>query len=278
MSAGQPITVSASIGDPQTGTIKGSTVIAAPSTGNNPINIDQVVSQAVTPSGDQPIYASDIVYTKIQAFGFVASLVSAGSGTPSVIVKLKGATGVSAVNAIYPLDVVDSTGVGTFTITIEGITTGAITYSSTAGALLANIQAALNATFGSGSIVVTQPTTTNNTTELASTILTFSGGTYAGRPIASVGVTVTTVTGGSWTVNGNSFASGTVGTSYSVTAGTAGVSADARFTLLPTQGQPNGVAFASLPASVAANITSITCKPSQDGSVVEVFGKIYVTT
>ena len=90
MAAGQPITVAVSIGDPLTGTIKGSTVVAAPSTGNNPINIDQVVSLATTPTGDQTIYASDIVYTKIQALGFVATLVTAGTGTASVTVKLKG--------------------------------------------------------------------------------------------------------------------------------------------------------------------------------------------
>ena len=50
MAAGQPITVAVSIGDPLTGTIKGSTVVAAPTTGNNPINIDQVVSLATTPT------------------------------------------------------------------------------------------------------------------------------------------------------------------------------------------------------------------------------------
>ena len=149
MAAGQPITVAVSIGDPLTGTIKGNTVIPAPSTGNNPINIDQVVSLATTPSGDQTIYASDIVYTKIQALGFVATLVTAGTGTASVVVKLKAA--------------------------------------------------------GSGA-------------------------------------------------------------------------ADVTYTLTPSQGSPNGVAFAGLPAEVVGNITSITCTPSADGAVVEVTGKIYVTT
>ena len=149
MAAGQPITVAVSIGDPLTGTIKGSTVVAAPSTGNNPINIDQVVSLATTPTGDQTIYASDIVDTKIQALGFVATLVTAGTGTAGVVVNLKA-------------------------------------------------------------------------------------------------------------------------------AGSEG--ADVTYTPTPTQGSPNGVVFASLPAAVVGNITSIACTPSADGAVVEVTGKIYVTT
>ena len=149
MAAGQPITVLASIGDPLTGTIKGSTVIPAPSTGNNPINIDQVVSLTTTPSGDQTVYASDIVCAKIQALGFVANLVAAGSGTASVTLKLKAA--------------------------------------------------------GSGS-------------------------------------------------------------------------ADVDYVLTPAQGVPNAVVFSSLLAGIVGNITSITCTPSADGAVVEVLGKIYVST
>ena len=69
--------------------LKGSTVVAR-QPGNNPINIDQVVSLATTPTGDQTIYANDIVGTKIQALGFLATLVTAGTGTASVTVKLKG--------------------------------------------------------------------------------------------------------------------------------------------------------------------------------------------
>ena len=54
--------------------------------------------------------------------------------------------------------------------------------------------------------------------------------------------------------------------------------ANVTYTLTPTQGAPNGVVFASLPAAVVANIASIACTPSADGAVVEVTGKIYVTT
>ena len=46
------------------------------------------------------------------------------------------------------LPVVDSGGSGTFTLTIAGQTTASITYSSTIATLLANINAALNTTFG----------------------------------------------------------------------------------------------------------------------------------
>lgn len=103
MAAGQSITVSAGIGDPQTGTISGKTVVAPPSTGNNCLNIDQVVSLTTTPSGDQTIYDGDIVYSKIQALGFVASLVTAGSGTASVTIHLVDAVSGGSTDITVPL-------------------------------------------------------------------------------------------------------------------------------------------------------------------------------
>ncbi len=210
MSAGQAITISASIGDSLTGTIKGSTVIAAPSLGNVPICPDAMVSLAATPSGDQQIYPSAITAANIQALGFIASLVTAGTGTPGVIVKLKGASGLSAVNAIYDFFVVDSggTGAGTFTLTVEGVTTAPITYSATYGTLESNINSALT-TAGIGA--------TCSGGSLGAVILTFSSGRHVGRPIFGVSTTVVTWTGTSITVDGNTFSSSTVGTSYTIT-------------------------------------------------------------
>jgi hypothetical protein len=103
MSAGQPFTVTTSFGTPIGPTYRGSTVVVPPDDGNNIIGpIDQVVSQAITPSGDQTVYSSDIVYSKIQGFGFLATLVTAGGGTASVTVKLKGC-GAAGADVTYTL-------------------------------------------------------------------------------------------------------------------------------------------------------------------------------
>jgi hypothetical protein len=272
MAAGQPITVSVSIGDPQTGTIKGSTVIPAPSLGNIPICPSGIqISLAATPTGDQQVYPTEITYANIQTLGFVATLVTAGTGVPVVILKLKGASGLSAVNAIYDTFVVDSggTGAGTFTITVEGVTTGAIPYSPTYGTLESNINSAL-ATAGIGA--------TASGGSLGAIILTFSSGRHVGRPIFGVSMTVVTWTGTAITIAGNTFSTSTIGTTYTISATTPGVSTDIDFMLAPSAGLPNGVVFSSLPSTIAANITSITCQPSLDGSVVQIDGKIYVTT
>jgi hypothetical protein len=105
---------------------------------------------------------------------------SAINVTTGVITNTAIGTGaVSGVNCVQALDVVDNTGVGTFTITIEGITTAAITYSATIATLNTAINAQLNATFGTSAIVASGAS-------LAACILTFSGTGYAARPINGV--------------------------------------------------------------------------------------------
>lgn len=121
------------------------------------------------------------------------------------------------VNAIYPFIFVDNTGVGTFTITVEGVTTAAITYSATVGTLKTNIQNALNTTFGTDAFAVTGAA-------LASVVITAqTGSAFGGRPIASVASTVVVNAGGTtYTINGI----GTVGAvtpSIATTAGVAGI-------------------------------------------------------
>lgn len=98
--------------------------------------------------------------------------------TGVVTITALGTGAVSAVNAVEAIPFVDSTGSGTFTLTIEGITTGAITYSATAATLYANMNTALNATFGTSAIVASGAS-------LAAQILTFSGTGYSGRPIGN---------------------------------------------------------------------------------------------
>jgi hypothetical protein len=93
----------------------------------------------------------------------------------------------AAINCVDTLDFVDSTGSGTFTVEIEGITTGAITYSATPATLVTHINTALNAAFGTGVIVCSGAS-------LAALILTYTLTPYAGRPIR--GLPTMNVSGG----------------------------------------------------------------------------------
>jgi hypothetical protein len=135
----------------------------------------------------------------------------------AITITADASASVSAVNAVYPLAVVDSTGTGTFTITVEGITTGAITYSATIATLYGNINTALNAAFGTSAIVASGAS-------LAALILTFSGTGYSGRPIASV--SFNPVTAASFTINGTTLVDGTPIPVAASTAGVTAVTAD----------------------------------------------------
>ncbi len=142
-----------------------------------------------------------------------SSVSTAITGQTAAIIEATVPYQATTVNNVEALPVVDSSGVGTFTLTIEGITTAAITYSatigtvSTPGTLLYNLQAALNAAFGTGNIV---PTGAN----LAGLIFTFSGGNYAGRTLAT-NITVTPT----WSSGSATF--GTANTSTTTTPGSA---------------------------------------------------------
>ncbi len=110
---GQPFNVSTAFSSGNNSSYQGSTIVNAPASGNNPQNIDQLVSAALaaaTPgqnSGDQKIVAtefasSDIGYSATPndnnggGYGFKANLVSAGSGSGAqqVVIKfINAATG-----------------------------------------------------------------------------------------------------------------------------------------------------------------------------------------
>lgn len=131
--------------------------------------------------------------------------------TGVVTITATGTGAVSGVNQIQTFAVVDSTGSGTFTITVEGITTAAITYSATVATLKTNINAALDAALGTSACVASGAS-------LAAVVLTFSGTGYAGRPVGTV--TSKPLAGATgFTINGD----GTVGTSTVAPVGTAGV-------------------------------------------------------
>lgn len=122
-------------------------------------------------------------------------------------------TSVSGVEPVEALPFVDASGTGTFTLTYMGITTGAITYSSTAATLVSNINTALNSAFGSGNLVASGST-------LAAIIITGSAGNYQYNAFG--GHFVSTISGTGFTINGSS----TSGTSTTTTAGVAAISGE----------------------------------------------------
>ena len=144
---------------------------------------------------------------------------SAASGT-SITISADLAAAVNAGNQIEALAVADDSGTGSFTLTIEGITTAAITYNATPATVVNSINTALNAAFGTSAIVASGAS-------LAAIILTFSGTGYAGRPIvghvtSTITQTGTGLAGGVYTINGSS----TAGTSTTTTLGVTAVAAD----------------------------------------------------
>ena len=97
--AGQDITVGMTIGDSLTGTLRASSVIQAPTNGNIIDNIDALVSAATlaTYNSDHsvsltaiPVHGA-VALLDLQAIGFVATLVTAGTGANTVVVTLVGA-------------------------------------------------------------------------------------------------------------------------------------------------------------------------------------------
>ena len=147
--------------------------------------------------------------------GAAATLQPAGSavfnnnGVGYEVLTSGSQAGVSPVEA---LPVVDATGTGTFTLTYMGLTTGAITYSSTAATLVGNINTALDATFGTGNLVASGAT-------LAALIITGSAGTYQYNAFG--GNFTTTITGSGFTIGG------ATGTSTTTTAGVEHLTAEA---------------------------------------------------
>ncbi len=118
----------------------------------------------------------------------------------------------SGVSPVEALPVVDSTGSGTFTLTYMGVTTGAITYSSTAATLISNINTALDSAFGSGDLVASGAT-------LAALIITGSASTYQYNAFG--GHFTAAITGAGFTIGG------ATGTSTTTTAGVEVLSAQA---------------------------------------------------
>lgn len=113
----------------------------------------------------------------------LATYSAVNTTTGAITVTALATAVVNAVNQIEAFPFVDAGGAGTsgtasgtFSVTIEGITTPAITYSVTVATTVTNVQAQLDATFGTNAIVFSGASR-------AAYILTFSGTGYSGRPI-----------------------------------------------------------------------------------------------
>ena len=139
-----------------------------------PAAVAAEIARRIGQSGTLTLTGPNVSGGTVRSRSITFSAVNTSTG--AITISADALASVSAVNAVEALPFVDSTGSGTFTLTIEGITTGAITYSATAATLVANINTALNAAFGTSAIVASGAS-------LAALILTFSGMGYAGRPI-----------------------------------------------------------------------------------------------
>lgn len=193
-----------------------------------------------------PATAGGVATTQLATYSAV------NTTTGNITISALFTAAINAVNAVEAVPFVDSTGSGTFTLTIEGITTGAITYSATAATLVTNINTALNSTFGTSAIVASGAS-------LSAQILTFSGTGYAGRPIGNssngtvsgVKVIATLLTGATAFTAGNNPTSSGVGPtlaggSTTTTAGVTAVAAKsgefvAGSIIQPTDGSQNAI-------------------------------------
>jgi hypothetical protein len=200
VAAGTPFTINLN-----TGTDSYGNTLAMEHVGHIHVAHQGSTGRIIVGAGTHPVMGSD--QATIQPAG-AALFTNQGVG------YAVAASSVSGVEPVEAFVVVDSTGSGTFTLTYMGITTGAITYSSTAATLVASINTAFNTSFGSGNIVASGST-------LAGIIFTGTAGNYQYNAFG--GHFVSTITGTGFTING----SATSGTTTTTTAGVAVVSAEA---------------------------------------------------
>lgn len=90
-----------------------------------------------------------------------------------------GAPG-AGTNEVQTLTIGGTPTAGTFKLVLDGVKTGAITWSATNATLLANINTALDAAFGASQIVATDSTLTAGIGDL---LLTFSGSEFSKKVV-----------------------------------------------------------------------------------------------
>lgn len=116
----------------------------------------------------------------------------AGLGTPYTNAGAPSA----GTNEVQTLTIGGTPSGGTFKLSFEGRSTGAITWSATDATLLANMNTAMDAAFGTSSIVATAGTVSSG---IGTVLLTF-GGNYARRAVPTMAVALNSLTGSSPTL------------------------------------------------------------------------------
>lgn len=116
----------------------------------------------------------------------------AGLGTP----YSNAGAPVAGTNEVQTLTIGGTPTGGTFKVLFEGITSGAITWSATNATLLAAMNAAFDAAYGTSSIVATAGTLTAG---IGTVTLTF-GGNYARRAVPTMSIALNSLTGTSPTL------------------------------------------------------------------------------
>ena len=112
---------------------------------------------------------------------------------------MEGATGLrfnagvpsAGTNEVQTLTIGGTPTGGTFKLTFEGLTTGAITWSATNATLLSNLNAAMDAIWGTGSVVAAAGTLTAG---IGTVTLTF-GGNRAAQAVGLIAVADNSLTG-----------------------------------------------------------------------------------
>lgn len=142
-----------------------------------------------------------------------SNVINAGAGLG--ILEVAGAPG-AGTNEVQTLNFGGTPTGGTYRLAFEGTPTAAVTWSAVNATLLSNLNAALDAAYGTASIVATAGTLTAG---IGTVILTFSGNDYARRAVSSMTVYNNSLTGTTPTLSNIETTPGVSATPYQVAKG-----------------------------------------------------------
>jgi hypothetical protein len=157
-------------------------------------------------------------------------------GPAPAVVGFTGAPS-AGVNEVQTLDIGGTPTGGTFTLTFEGFTTAAITWSATNATLLANMVTALDAlpNLGTAGVVPTAGTLTNG---IGTILLTFSGAQVR-RRVVPLMTAANSLTGTDPTLAITETTPGVAATLRQAPTGTVGIRTDTGAAYVNTSTTPN---------------------------------------
>lgn len=123
---------------------------------------------------------------------------------------------VAGTNEVQTLTIGGTPTGGTYRLALDGIPTAAVTWSATNGTLLSNLNTALDAVYGTSSIVATAGTLTAG---IGTVLLTFSGGQVAKRAVNTMTVYDNSLTGSAPTLAIAETTPGVNATGYGIAKG-----------------------------------------------------------